>query len=381
MYTTEQFPIRKNWNYLNNSGIAPMYAPGWEAGSAFERSRAEKGQMAFADIGSVPGGLREAAAELLLTSGDNLSFMKNTAEGLSTITAGYPFEPGDEIISYIHEYPSNHYPYVLQKDRGVVLKLIPDSKMHEHQREGMPGGFALKDVEALITDRTRMIGLSHVQFTSGFACDVQELGELCADRGIDLVIDGAQSMGILPLYPEKWNVSAIAASGWKWMMGPVGTGLLYTSPSFRKKIRQTMAGADLMKQGQDYLNHSWQPYDDGRRFEYSTVPVSLAIALEKCIRDIHLAKGIEAIRQHNHRLQDAFLAKLNNSEIHPVQFEQKHRSGILSLVYENPEKLCNHLKSNGVIVTHRGGYCRIAPHVYNTVEDVERAAELLNSLN
>ena len=91
MHSSEQFPIRKNWTYLNNSGIAPMYAPGWQAGSAFEWARAEKGQMAFLDFGSVPGGLREAAGELLQTSAENLSFMKNTAEGLSIIAGGYPF--------------------------------------------------------------------------------------------------------------------------------------------------------------------------------------------------------------------------------------------------------------------------------------------------
>ncbi|MCB1169190.1 MAG: aminotransferase class V-fold PLP-dependent enzyme [Leptospiraceae bacterium] len=379
--STSRFPIRKSWAYLNNSGIAPMYAPGWEAGAAFERARAEKGQMAFADFGPVPGGVRDAAARLLGTSAENLSFMKNTAEGLSLIAAGYPFEPGDEIISYIHEYPSNHYPYVLQKDRGVSLKLIPDRKMSDHQREGMPGGFHLQDVEDLITDRTRMIALSHVQFTSGFACDVRELGELCADRNIDLIIDGAQSMGCLPLYPEKWNVSAIAASGWKWMMGPVGTGLLYTSPDFRKKIRQTMAGADLMQQGQDYLNHSWQPHEDGRRFEYSTVPVSLAIALQTCLEEVHLKEGIEAIRDHNWKLQDLFLEKLQHEEVHAMKFEAKHRSGILSLICPDPTKLCHELKENGIIVTQRGGYCRIAPHVYNTAEDIDRAAKVINGLN
>ncbi|MCB1166784.1 MAG: aminotransferase class V-fold PLP-dependent enzyme, partial [Leptospiraceae bacterium] len=259
---TEHFPIRKNWTYLNNSGIAPMYGPAWQAGASFEWERAENGQMAFGKFGPVPAGLRAAAAELLQTDAANLSFMKNTAEGLSTIASGYPFEPGDEIISYIHEYPSNHYPYVLQKDRGVILKLIPDRKIHSAQKEGMPGGFDLSDVEALITKKTRMIAISHVQFTSGFACDLEAMGKLCKGHGIDLIVDGAQSMGCLPLYPEKWNIAAIAASGWKWMMGPVGTGILYTSPDFRSRIRQTMAGADLMKQGQDYLNHSWQPYDD-----------------------------------------------------------------------------------------------------------------------
>lgn len=379
--STSRFPVRKNWTYLNNSGIAPMYAPGWEAGAAFERARAEKGQMAFGDFGPAPQGAREAAAELLQTSADNLSFMKNTAEGLSLIATGYPFEPGDEIISYVHEYPSNHYPYVLQKDRGVTLKLIQDRKLNEHQMDGMPGGFHLSDVEELINDHTRMIALSHVQFTSGFACDVRELGELCADRGIDLVIDGAQSMGCLPLYPEKWNVSAIAASGWKWMMGPVGTGFLYTSPEFRKKIRQTMAGADLMKQGQDYLNHAWQPFEDGRRFEYSTVPVSLAIALETCLREIHLAEGIEKIKEHNWSMQNVFLETLNHPEIHPVRLEEKHRSGILSLICPNPDKLCMDLRKNGIVVTQRGGYCRIAPHVYNTAEDMQRTAALLNEMS
>jgi len=68
-------------------------------------------------------------------------------------------------------------------------------------------------------------------------------------KNIDLIIDAAQSLGAIPLYPEEYNISAIASSGWKWLLGPIGSGVLYTSEAFRNKIDFSMVGADLMIQG------------------------------------------------------------------------------------------------------------------------------------
>src|SRR5690606_1233177 len=127
---------------------------------------------------------------------------------------------------------------------GVKLRLLPNRRMDGVDRGELPGpsGFSVQDLEELTNSRTRVIALSHVQFTSGFAADLEYLGACCKERSMDLVIDAAQSLGSLPIFPDEMGIAAVAASGWKWLMGPVGSGLLYTSPAFRDRIATTMAG-------------------------------------------------------------------------------------------------------------------------------------------
>ncbi len=369
------FPVKKNLIYLNNCGIAPMYGPAARAGAQFMEVHSSRGSGVFSGYVNILGKFHEAAARLFGTGPENISFVKNTAEGFSMIANGYPLQPGDEIISYIHEYPSNHYPWKLQEKRGVVLRLVGDTSKEK------PVSWTLEALEELCSKKTKIIAVSHVQFTSGFAADMEELGNFCHERKIDLVIDAAQSLGALPLEAVKWKISAVASSGWKWLLGPIGTGILYTSPEFREKIALTMTGADLMKQGQDYLNHSWQPYSDGQKFEYSTSPVSLCVALEISLSEIVVRYGINSIRSEIFRLQNIFLKQLDRNKYSPLEFPEKNRSGILSLsCKKDPVELSARLLSQSIAVTSRGGYLRIAPHFYNTDEDMKKAAEAVNSL-
>jgi selenocysteine lyase/cysteine desulfurase len=240
----------------------------------------------------------------------------------------------------------------------------------------------MAQLEALVTERTRIVALSHVQFTSGFAADLAGLGAFCRERGIDLVVDVAQSLGCLPVYPEEWGVSAVAASGWKWLLGPLGCGLLYTSAAFREKLTPVVVGADIVTQGLDYLDHTWRPHRDGRLFEYSTCQESYALALTCCLRDLFLAASPEAVRAEVFRLQDGFLAALDTERFRPVRFLERHRSGILALAPagDPPERLEAGLRRSGVVTTVRGGYLRIAPHFYNDDTEMVRAAETLNAL-
>ncbi|MBF0275548.1 MAG: aminotransferase class V-fold PLP-dependent enzyme, partial [Nitrospinae bacterium] len=228
--------------------------------------------------------------------------------------------------------------------------------------------------------KTKVIAISHVQFTSGFKTDLQKLGLFCKEHNIDLIVDAAQSLGCLPLYPEEWNVSAVVSSGWKWLMGPIGTGILYTSPQLREKLNITMAGADMMKQGQDYLNHTWQPLHCGGLFEYSTVSISLLAGLDVCIREISLKYGIENVFKENQRLQKLFLDGLNNKDIRPVIFSEENRSGILALdCKKDPNMMMKELYKKGIICTSRGNYLRFAPHIYNSDEEVCRLLAFLNT--
>ena len=163
-------------------------------------------------------------------------------------------------------------------------------------------------------------------------------------------------------------------------MGPIGTGLMYTTEKFRAKLAPVMVGAESMRQGTDYLNHAWDPFASAKCFEYSTSPISLAAALECCVRELPLRYTVEAIAAEVFRLQDVFLAALDQNRFRPLLTPAEQRSSIVSLIVPgDPNTLRRALQKQNVICTERGGYLRIAPHFYNTDEQVVHVANLLNS--
>jgi selenocysteine lyase/cysteine desulfurase len=375
------FPNKEKYVYLAHCGVSPMFGPAAQREIEAAREHRDRGCLIFGRYDEVLDGLRSAAAKILKTAPENLAFVKNTSEGMSMIAGGYPFERGDRIVSYVHEYPANHYPWKHQEARGVKLDLLPDRNTTGLDLGERPCAWTFEDLEEMVTDRTRVVAVSHAQFTSGYTADLEALGAFCEERSIDLVVDAAQSLGALPIDPEAWGVSAVVSSGWKWLMGPAGTGLMYTSKNLREKLDHVMTGAELMVQGSEYLDHGWKPHSTAKRFEYSTSPINLAAALETCVKEIPLRYGSEAIRDEIFRLQDTMCELLDPDRFRPLRFEKKNRSGILAvLTKEDPDEIVKALIRQGVVCSARGGMLRLAPHFYLEHEDVRGAAEKMNAL-
>ncbi len=374
------FPAKKNSLFLAHCSISPMQQQAKEAAQGFLEAMAEGGISGLPPYFNLLPRFHQKCGQLFKTDSENISCTHNTAEGMCLIANGYPFEPGDEIISYVHEFPSNHYPWRLQEKRGVKLVLLGDSDpLGDFPDVTSPRGWSMEELERKVTPKTRMIALSHVQFTSGYTADLEELGSFCKERKIDLVIDGAQSVGCLPLYPEEYNVSAVAVSTWKWLMGPFGAGILYTSPDFREKIEMTMAGPSCMQQGLEYLDHRWNPHTDGRKFEYSTLAWEHVAALTSLLEAVFLRYSMEGIRDEVFRLQDIFLKYLDPDLFRPLLFPDKHRSGILALLPNcDAQGLVDRAAKHGLVATIRSEYIRIAPHFYLSDQDMKMAAECFN---
>ena len=380
--TSSFLPTDNQRIFLAHCAVSPLFAEAAAAIGEFNTALCRDGILALPNYFAFLSRFHHSGAQLLHTSADNIAFVPNTATALNMVANGYPFSPGDQIISYIHEYPSNHYPWLLQRNRGVELVLLQDQPATKDT--GMtrgPQGWSMAELCRLVTERTKIIALSHVQFASGYAADLQQLGDFCHNHRIDLVIDCAQSLGCLPVLPKEYHISALAASGWKWLMGPLGSGLFYTSPEFRAKLEPTLAGTGLMRQDRDYLNHNWDPYDDARMFEYSTLPWDHIIALDAVINALFLTNNIIDIRDEIFRLQDIFLHHLDAELCPPVLFSAEHRSGIIGLLPKgNLQKIIADLQQEDVIMTGPAGFLRLAPHFYLTDTQMIRAAQTVNSV-
>jgi selenocysteine lyase/cysteine desulfurase len=392
------FPGRDRQVFLLACGASLLPAVALERMVASAHDQAELGGRVFASYDETLDRFHHTVATLLETGAANVSFQRNTTEGLSLIAGGYPFRPGDEVISYVHEYPANHYPWRNLARRGVRLVELPNVPYAgdagdageagdsggsvDPVAEARPYAFSLDDLEQRITPQTRLVALSSAQFTSGFAVAVEPLAEICRAHGIDLVLDAAQTLGAVPLRPEQHGIAAVAAPGWKWLLGPIGSGLMYTSPEFRDKLEPVAVGAETMLQGLDYLDHSWTPHRSAKRFEYATASPALVGALEASIAGIHLHYGVEAIRAELLRLQDLLIGALDPARFIVPRRAPPNRSGILSVVprRSTPDALVHELLDRGFVTSSRGGYVRIAPHFFITDEEIARLAGVMNEL-
>ena len=375
------FPVKRDYIYLSHCAIGPMYRPAADAAKAFIDTQVNHGLLLNERYAELLTTFRQKVATFLKTAPENIAYVSNTAEGINLIANGYPFESGDQVISYVHEFPSNHHPWALQKKRGVELVLLSNVDPFGDVSAYRPCAWSMQELEEKTTDRTRVVAISHVQFASGYAADLKQLGDFCRERNVDLVIDAAQSMGVLPFYPEEYGIAAVATSAWKWLLASRGAGLLYTSPELREKLQDTMAGGGMMKHRLDYLNHTWDPFENARRFEYSTLPWEHLVAIETVLEELFLRYEIEAISAEVFRLQDRMLEFIDTKKLKPLNFPPQNRSGILALATDkDPMVLANALKQQGVVMTAQSKYLRLAPHFYLTEEEILKAAEILNAL-
>lgn len=378
--STTRFPTKKDMTFLAHCSISPLYDRAAERAIELINEQRRHGATSFGNYyGRELAAFKTQFGQLMRTSPENIASVRNTSEALSMVANGYPFEPGDEVISFVHEYPANHYPWRLQERRGVKLILLPNIPARDDIDPKMVGRWSLEALEAAITPRTKVVAVSHVQFTSGFAVDVRALGQLCKERDIDLVVDAAQSLGSMLVFPEEHQVAALASAGWKWLMGPFGSGVFYTSPAFREKLAITQIGAETMQQGMDFLDHTWNPHSSARRFEYSSSAITHVAALATCVRELHNQYGAERIFPEILRLQDVFLERLKNPAFKPLLFEPENRSGILSVYCEDWEAFQEKLAEHKIVCAMRSGFIRVAPQFYNTEEDMVRLAEVMNN--
>lgn len=376
---TTLFNSRTDSVFLGHCAISPLFGGAAAAIHDFADSMATGGVTGLSKYLEVLPRFHDSFAQLMKTASQNISYVQNTATAMSMIAGGYPFKPGDQIISYLHEYPSNHYPWVLQQERGVELALLSD--VGDGKGPKSLRGWSMEELEKRVTERTRIVAVSHVQFASGFSADLEALGTFCKARNIDLIVDCAQSLGCLPVYPEEYNIAALASSGWKWLMGPFGAGVMYTSEEFRQKLRPVLVGPAMMQQGLDYLDHTWNPHRDGRLFEFSAAPWDHVAALLATVSELFFYNTMEDIRDEIFRLQDLFIRHLDPDVATPVVFSGKHRSGIVALEVKNdPGQVMAAMHKQGVVITGPTGLLRLAPHFYMEDAQLIRAAEVMSAV-
>ncbi|MDX6407119.1 MAG: L-cysteine/cystine lyase, partial [Gaiellaceae bacterium] len=208
------FPVLERFAYLNAGTLGPLSRPTLAAAEArlrFDQEHGRGGHGWFMTVLELRARVREQIAALVGATPGQVALTSSTTDGCNIVLAGLELGPEDEVVTTDSEHP------------GLLLPLnVSGARVRVAQVAGRPTADALATILSCVTPRTRLLALSHVLWTTGQLMPVHELKR---QSGLPLLVDGAQSVGALPV--DVGELDYYTVSGQKWLCGPEPLGALY----------------------------------------------------------------------------------------------------------------------------------------------------------
>jgi cysteine desulfurase/selenocysteine lyase len=360
--------------YLDHASTGPIPTRTRGAIASFELRRAEPFRLAADDFDPVHAKAREAAGRLIGAKPSTIALMTNTSHGINLAARSLPYGKGDVILSTHGEFPANVYPWMAAaRARGAEFRMLPLAG-------DLPDEAAL--MRAIETDpRVKVVALSWVSFWSGHRFDLAAVGAACRRRGIFFVVDAIQGLGPLAIDVVAANVDVFACGAQKWLLSPWGTGFAYVREELIATLEPAEVGWWAQASSGDYanlLNYDARWADDARRFEVITLDFVGFDAMTASI-GLLLELGPRRIEAHVTALADraiAFADDTRGVELVTPR-DRSRRAGVLAFRTNDVQASSERLLAANVAHSVRTGCIRLAPHFYNTADELDQALALL----
>ena len=365
------FPVTERYAYLNHAAVSPL---NWRAAGAMQRWVADwaaHGTRVYPPAEQLAE-YRQRAATLINAAPEEIAFTRNTTEGLLLVARGLDWCPGDNIVTAETEFTANVYPWKNVEPEGVTIRRVP----------ARHGRILVEDLVAAMDDRTRLLAISFVEFYTGYRNDLFRLGEICHRRGVRFCVDAIQGAGVLPIDVQAMRIDFLSTGGPKWLLGPMGVGFFYCRRERLEELNPRLYGWLSTANPDDYFDYDQPLSPTASRFESGTLSWPSLVGLMESIA-LLLEVGIERIAEYVLNLTGELIAALRarGCELLTPAERREERSGIVTFRHPScsPEELFARLEAADVVVSLRGGGIRVAPHFYNTWEDIERLLAVLPS--
>ena len=300
-------------------------------------------------------------------SGDLIAFTRNTNEGLNAILQGFEFEENDNIITAEIEHESVVMPALrVAETRGVEVRILPT---REDER------ILAEELIALADENTRMILVSHVQSKNGYRIDLEKLGNICRERGIYLIVDAIQSLGLEPFDMQKWHVSAVNAAGYKGLNSVISIAFTAYDRELLKIVHPTYVAAgfctDIIK-----TDEGWKlvcsDEENARKMENSSLDNPGIYVLHDALQII-FERGIENIHEDVMKLYDRMYSGLKQYGYPIITPENKSEHlGIISMRPSDPDKMFQFFRSKNIALSRSSKvYIKVSLGGFNNEDDAD----------
>ena len=314
---------------------------------------------------------------------EEIVFTKSATEAINMVATafGRTMQPDDEIITTEVEHHSNYIPWHLQrKFNKSVIKFLKVNEKHQVD---------IDQLESLITDKTKIIAITHVSNTTGQTVDIKRVCEIAHKHNIAVAVDGTQGAPHIKVDVQDLDCDFYAMSGHK-MYGPSGIGVMYAKRKWIDDLDPALGGGGMISS----VDHNNVEYAEGsKKWEAGTLAVTEIVGLNEAL-DFYVETGFDQMVKHEEEVINYAYEKM--SEIDGIKFiGTKERSAVISFNLDgvHHQDLAMFLDTYG-IATRPGhhctqmlhtqigwtGSCRISTGVYSTKQEVDYFIKCLKEI-
>ncbi|MCW5964293.1 MAG: aminotransferase class V-fold PLP-dependent enzyme [Bryobacterales bacterium] len=362
-----QFPALRNSVWLNTATFGQVPLRAQAAIAEHYNRRNILGPRDFLDWFSEADEIRADIARLFAVHAEDVAFIPHTSFALSLIVSAIGWQAGDEVLTFDNEFPNQIYAASLLEARGVHLRTVPLAEWRE-----------------AITQRTRLVALSHTNYATGEHADIETMGAAVHSQGGLLYVDGTQTAGVRQVQFGEHPPDLYAVNGYKWMNAPPGAGYLLAPQSTREWLQPHTVG---WRSHKDWRNvnqlHLGTPVfsNTAERYEGGMLPFVNLFAMRESVRMV-LEIGLDVVESRVLALAGLVCEELRLAGATPCGGGSGGGHIVAAKLPEGvePGTVAKALEAREILVSARHGYLRISPHYYNDEDDVAAFGEQLREV-
>jgi selenocysteine lyase/cysteine desulfurase len=363
------FSLEPGLVYLNHAAVGVLPNATRDAVVDFAGEHARRGVLGILSVESHLAEFRERVGRFVGARADEIAFLRNTGDGANVIARGLDWSPGDEIVLCANEFGSNALPWLALREYGVVVRFVDAPRVR----------LTPEVLQAAMSPRTRVVAVSWVSFADGYRHDLAALAEIAHARGAWFCVDAIQALGAFGLDVRASGIDALYAGGAKWLMALQGVSFLYVSRELQDRLTVRWRGWKDVADIWNFLEYD-QPFaPDASRFEGGTQNFIGILSLDRSMAVLAEA-GLPRIEAHVLALTDRLVEGLLRAG---AELDTPRGAGISSgivtfrLPGADPVATGRRLGAARIVTTFRTSGVRVAPHGYNTFDEIDALLEAL----
>lgn len=371
----EAFPACRDRIFMAHAAVTALPTVAVEAMNRFNIA-SSTGELDYSEVLlRQMDEVRSSSAELIECSPDEVALLGPTSLGLSLVANGLSWRPGDEIVTYLDDYPANVYPWKNLENKGVKVIYLQPREIGEITPEL---------VREAITPRTRLLALASCHFLSGYRLDVEGVGSVAREFDLLFCLDAIQTVGAFPTSAR--HVDFLSADSHKWMLGPMTAGIFYVNRSRFDTLSPTLLGAWNVK-SPNFIAQDFVAFEPGaRRYEPGVLNAQGLLGMRASI-EMLTGIGIPEVSKRLMALKAMLCEGLESLGLDILgPREGSSASGITSFTdSKNPGrigKLSVSLQDSNIVASFRHDregrpFLRFSPHFYNTPTEIGQVLGVL----
>jgi selenocysteine lyase/cysteine desulfurase len=363
-----QFPMQSGLTMFNAANLCPSPQAIHEKVASYQKALSRDVSMQYR---AVFAERRKKSIELLAkfirAEAPEVGITRNTSESNCTVVHGLDLKPGDEVILWDQNHPSNKEVWQKRAARtGIVIKLVSVPANPSSPAE------ILSAFANAFNSKTRVIAFSHISNVSGIALPAKQICELARSKNVLSLVDGAQTLGFHDVDVKDLGCDFYTASTHKWLMGPLENGILYMRNDHIEKIWPNIIGGGW--------HDGTTTVDDkicflGQRNDPPTAALPEIIAFHETIGRSNIMERVVAL---NKMLTDQIRQRIPNAVfVTPMSPAMSGGIVIINIPGVEAKTVVQKLYDNHGVAAAYVGAIRMSPHIYNTAEDINRVVDAL----